>query len=80
LVLFGSQARGEAKPDSDVDLLVVLRSPVDVDAEIQRTSLLNQHFCLEYEVLISPFFMSEVDTHEPRSPLLMNIRKEGVEL
>lgn len=27
LVLFGSRARGEARPDSDIDLLVVMRQP-----------------------------------------------------
>lgn len=28
IVLFGSRARGDARPDSDVDLLVVVRGPV----------------------------------------------------
>jgi predicted nucleotidyltransferase len=28
LILFGSQARGEAIPDSDMDVLVVLNSPI----------------------------------------------------
>ena len=36
LVLYGSYARGEAGPDSDVDLLVVLNGPVDRWAEIER--------------------------------------------
>jgi predicted nucleotidyltransferase len=30
LVLFGSMARGDATPDSDIDLLVVLEGPVDL--------------------------------------------------
>ena len=29
IILFGSQARGDARPDSDVDLLVVFDRPVD---------------------------------------------------
>lgn len=29
MILFGSQARGDAKPDSDIDLLVVLREVKD---------------------------------------------------
>jgi len=28
VVLFGSQARDEAEPDSDIDVMVVLRGPV----------------------------------------------------
>ncbi len=37
LVLFGSHARGDAVPGSDIDVLVVLRGPVRPWAEIQRT-------------------------------------------
>ena len=29
LTLFGSQARGDAEPGSDIDVLVVLKSPVN---------------------------------------------------
>ena len=29
IILFGSQARGEARPDSDIDLLVVLAAVAD---------------------------------------------------
>ncbi|WP_263363372.1 nucleotidyltransferase domain-containing protein [Pseudanabaena sp. UWO310] len=34
LILFGSHARGEANPDSDIDLLAVLKSPVSQVQEI----------------------------------------------
>jgi len=39
LILFGSAARGEMGPDSDVDLLVVVQEPVhrrDLSGEIYR--------------------------------------------
>ena len=36
IILFGSRARGEARPDSDVDLMVVKEHPEDRSAEAAR--------------------------------------------
>ncbi|MBV9279535.1 MAG: nucleotidyltransferase domain-containing protein [Chloroflexi bacterium] len=36
IILFGSQARGDTGPDSDLDLLVVLRTVPDKRAEMVR--------------------------------------------
>jgi predicted nucleotidyltransferase len=38
LILYGSQARRDAGPYSDIDILVVLKSPVRPGQEIERTS------------------------------------------
>ena len=37
MVLYGSQARGDAEPGADIDVLVVLQGPVEPSQEIQRT-------------------------------------------
>ncbi len=37
MMLFGSQARGDAEPGSDIDILVVLRGEVSPCEEIART-------------------------------------------
>jgi len=34
-VLFGSQARGDATPESDVDILVLLKEPIDLVRDLQ---------------------------------------------
>ncbi|MFB2979731.1 nucleotidyltransferase domain-containing protein [Microseira sp. BLCC-F43] len=37
MILFGSQARGDARPDSDIDVLVVLKGAVNPGEEIEKT-------------------------------------------
>lgn len=86
LTLFGSQARGDEEPGSDIDVLVVLRSqsvsgaelPVNPGEEIKRTGKIVADLSLEYDVVISCLFMDETDYQTRNSPLLRNIRKEGV--
>jgi len=34
VVLYGSEARGEAEPDSDIDLLVLLEGPVELGKDL----------------------------------------------
>jgi uncharacterized protein len=41
VVLFGSQARHDAEPDSDIDVMLVLQGAVDPHREIERLLMLN---------------------------------------
>ena len=78
LVLFGSHARGDEVPGSDVDLLVVLRGPVRPGAEIQRTGPSKAKLCLKYGEVVSTTFISAQRYETEKSPLLLNVRREGV--
>jgi uncharacterized protein len=78
LILFGSQARGDARPDFYIDVLIVLKPPMDSGDEIQRTSLPTSELCLRYNVLISRVFMDESRFLRRESPLLRNIEREGI--
>jgi predicted nucleotidyltransferase len=78
LVLFGSQARGDAEPGSDIDVLVVLRGPVNCCEEIKRTSEANADMCLEHAVVIQRVFVSDEQFDAGERSLFRNIRKEGV--
>jgi predicted nucleotidyltransferase len=78
LVLFGSQARGDAAPDSDIDVLVVLQGMVTPGAEISRSGPLIAALSLEYDIVISCVFVSSACYQEEQSPLLLNVRREGV--
>lgn len=78
LILFGSQARGEADSGSDIDVLVVLKSPVNAGAEIKHTSKIIADLSLQYDVVLSCLFMDENYYSTRNGPLLRNIRREGI--
>ena len=78
LILYGSQARGDARPWSDIDLLVVLRGPVDDHEEWRRAEEFIAVVCLEFDVVTTPIFMSGADYLSGDRSLLWNIRREGV--
>ncbi len=80
LILFGSHARGEANPDSDIDLLIVLKKNISQFQEILNMSELRVRMLLEHDELVSIIPMSEEDFHTRNVALLRNIRKEGIEL
>jgi uncharacterized protein len=78
LVLFGSHARGDAEPGSDIDVLVVLDGPVQPGAEIERTGEVRARLSLKYGEVISTIFISAERYESERSPLLLNVRREGM--
>jgi predicted nucleotidyltransferase len=78
MVLFGSQARGDAEPGSDIDILVVLQGPVKPGQEIARTGEITATLSLKYDVVVSCTFVSADRYATEQSPLLLNVRKEGV--
>ena len=78
LVLYGSQARGDALPGSDVDVLVVLVGPGDPATEIERVSPITAVLSLEHDIVISCVYISEERYMQENSPLLLNVRREGI--
>jgi predicted nucleotidyltransferase len=78
--LFGSQARGDADPESDLDILVILAHDIDPVIEIKRNNAFISDLCLEYDQLINCVYMSQQDWQTLKTPLVQNIQKEGVTL
>ncbi len=80
VVLFGSQARGDAVEGSDIDVLIVLKGKVSQFEEVARTSEFNAKLCLKYDALTSRIFISEDDYLRSQMSLLVNARREGIRL
>ena len=80
MILYGSQARGDAQAGSDIDVLVVLRSPLEPGQEITRLGPFLTALSLDHDTLVSCAFVSEERFREEQSPFLMNVRREGIAL
>lgn len=78
MYLYGSYARGEQEPESDVDVLIVLDAIPSYGAEIERTGNLVSRLSLEYGSTVSRVFVSEAHWISLESPFLDNVREEAI--
>ena len=79
VVLFGSQARGNACPDSDYDVAVFLKDLDDRWVELDRLANLRVSFLDE----TGAFFDAKpypAMAYRERSPIMHEIRREGIDL
>jgi len=78
VILYGSRARGQARSDSDIDVLVVVRDDSDYGDLIRRTSATVAALSLQHDVVISRAFVSRERFEHEQTPFLLNVRREGV--
>jgi len=81
VIIFGSRARGDAKKESDWDILILTDYPVST--EIER-SFRNNLFDIEIETgeVFSTFVYQKRfwNTKHKVTPLYRNIKREGVRI
>ena len=80
IILYGSQARGDANEFSDIDILVILKYQINPYQEIDKTSQVIYEICRNYDVLISRHFISSEKFKNTNNPFLGNVKKEGIHL
>jgi predicted nucleotidyltransferase len=77
--LFGSFARGEGRlPDSDIDVMIVLKGEFDSHEVDKRSSTFITALCLENDVVISWFFTSDTEYFQSKMPFMLNVRDDAV--
>jgi uncharacterized protein (DUF433 family) len=78
IILYGSYARGDYNENSDIDLLVVLKSIETAGKETDKIVDAIYDINLKYNTLISIVPITYKDYKNINSPLLLNVREEGV--
>lgn len=77
--LYGSRARGDQSPDSDVDVLVVLDRVGPYGEELERTGKLAAELSLDTGLIVSRAFASEIDWRTGVKPFLVSARADALE-
>lgn len=78
VILFGSQARGDARPDSDLDWLVIEPSVENRAKEISRLSCLLGRKLIPADVVVMSEVAFEAERHVPNS-LAWRANRDGRE-
>jgi len=80
IILFGSYARGDYSSESDIDLLVVLDHLSDLAAEREKYVPAVCRISLKYDTVLSVIPFDYQTYHTKKTPLIMNVHKEGVQV
>jgi predicted nucleotidyltransferase len=78
IILYGSYARGDYSKDSDIDLLLVLEHLNDLAVEREKYVPVVCRISLKYDTVLSVIPYDYLAYQTKKTPLLMNVHKEGV--
>jgi predicted nucleotidyltransferase len=83
LILFGSRARGDNRPDSDADVAVILRGPIENCWSMKRQIIEDTYpILLDTGLYIQPWPIEKEELNDPERSsnpdLVRNILHEGI--
>ena len=83
VILYGSYARGDYTPDSDIDVMILLDiSDMEIKNYRHQLSEMTYNFNMDYELDIKPIAKNEAHFNKwvLNYPFYANVSKEGVKL
>ena len=81
IILYGSYARGDLRPDSDIDIIILVdMSDIELKSYGEKLSYMTYDFNLDHDIDIKPIAKSEEIFNKwvVNYPFYSNIHKEGV--
>ena len=83
IILYGSCARGDFENDSDIDILILLNTPLEsISLERKRILDISDQLDLYYDVVLAPVGQNYTvyQKYIPVSVFYQNVEREGVKI